>query len=583
MLSGVSHVKKSPLRLLLVGAVCLSILDFLFLSFFPLKDFDTWWLLSAGREMIRSRSLLTTDIFTCTIYGRPWMNKYIPFEILIYSIFSALGPNGLIALRSLLVLLSLLLSFLPVFAWRKRGDLLHVPLIGTALLIPCMGMILSRRMIVRPELFSLVFFTASVFLWEAYRERTFNPWFWIFLLLVQLLWTNFHGGFFMAFLLASFYVLERCIRRKNLLSVEWSVVPALILISIINPYGYNLHKGVIKVMLTPQYRRYIMEWHSLFRSDYSPFHMILIIVMVFATFAGMLLNMKKLRIAHVCLFVSYLILTVQSRRHAVFLCLFLPVINIWNYGCWHDTRGERIRQGKYPGYIPLALLWIFLLLFNVGISSGFLYKWGLTNGPFGFGIDRELYPWASANFMESQGIQGNILSRYRDGGYLIWRLAPRIRPCLDGRAEPFPLSLMERFWKIYTGEEIPDDFCREYDISLALIDYEDEHLLIHFKKQREWGLCFLGFREVLFLKRTPGNEKILNTFEIPLSLPISEETRKRFRLPSPRDMAALSPYSDYKRLVQIRIYLMKTLGIVDPKTHGNDEILSLIFGNPNPD
>lgn len=568
---------------MVMGAAGMALLDFLFLSFFPIRGFDTWWLLASGREIVRSHSLLTRDIFTCTIYGKPWMNKYIPFEVLIYSIFSALGPNGLIALRSLFVLSSLLLSFLPVLAWRKRGHLQHDPLFGIALLIPFMGIILSRRMIVRPELFSLVFFTASIFLWETYLDRTLTRRFWIVILLVQLLWTNFHSGFFTAFPVASFYILERGIRNKRRLSPEWSVLGGLILISFLNPFGYNLHKGVIDVMRTPQYHKYILEWRPFFRSDYPFFHKTLVIALVLATFAGIFLNRRNLRLSHLCLFFLYLLLTVQSRRHMVFLCLFSPVINMWNYGQWYDRFREKILTGKSREYVIVAILWIFLLLLNITTASGGIYRWKISNGPFGFGINRELYPWASADFMESHSIEGNILSRYRDGGYLIWRLTPRVRPILDGRAEPFPLSLLDRYWNIYSGEESPDSFCREYDITLALVDYEDEPLLTHFREQKEWGLCFLGFREALFLKRTPGNEPILAAFEIPLSFPVSEEVKKRLRLPSPREMAAISPYSDYRRVVEIRIYLMKKLGIIDPETREDHATLSLIFGEANRD
>lgn len=583
MVDRVAKKKTSPLRLLLIGAAAMALLDFLFLSFFPIKGFDTWWLLSAGREMVRSRSFLTRDIFTCTIYGLPWMNKYIPFEVLIYSIFSVFGPNGLIALRSILLLLSLLLCFSPVFVWRKRGILSHDPFFGIALLIPFMGVILSRRMFVKPELFSLVFFSASVFLWETYRDRALNPRFWIVILLLQLVWTNFHSAFFVAFPMAGFYLLERGVRKKRILSPEWSILGGLILISLINPYGYNLHKGVFDVMRTPQYHRFIVEWRPLFRTDYPFFHKMVIVGMASATFVGFVLNARNPRIAHMGLFTLLLFLTLQSRRHAVLLGLFSPVVNLWNYGYWYEGWREKVRMNNAVAYIITAALWGFLLFFSYMISSQSLYKREILNGPFGFGIDKDRYPWASADFLESCKIQGNILSRYRDGGFLIWKLAPHVRPCLDGRAEPFPLRLLERYWNIFTGEESPDAFCREYDVSLALIDYQDQHLLRHFRNNKEWGLCFLGFHEALFFKRTPRNEPILEAYEIPLSFPMSKEVKMRLRLPSPGELSSLSPYSDYRRIVEIRIYLMKTLGITDPETQDDRATLSLIFDQPKQD
>ena len=130
--------------------------------------------------------------------------------------------------------------------------------------------------------------------------------------------------------------------------------------------------------------------------------------------------------------------------------------------------------------------------------------------------------------MKSEKMSGNLFNGYDCGGYLIWRLSPdsavaaenalaksAVRPCIDSRAEPFPPAFVERHYRIITGDEPPDAFLKEFNITIAMIDLEDRDLLSHFYKMADWKISFMGHKSAIFtkiirLRRMEMQEKLLS-------------------------------------------------------------------------
>jgi len=569
-------MKPSVLRLIALGAVLLAILDVIFLSFYPIVSFDLWWILAAGREMVRTHRPLTTDVFSCAIYGKPWLNKYMPLEILLYLLYSGSGPDGLILVRILLILVSLGFSFSAIVAWKRKGLIGDYPLLTIALLIALASILMSRRLYVGPELFGLACFSGFILLWERGHERDLSGRFWALLALNQFIWTNFHGSFFLGFLIAGIYLIERAIRRKGILKTELFGYLLLVSVTFVNPYGWNLHRAVLRVMSTPQYSKFLMEWFPLFH----PFDTYVLrwwaIGAAGVSGAGFWMNRRRLRLSHCLLLLIFLLMTLKSRRHLVFFSLTAVVANLWNYGQIFDRWRKKI--GSF-GYTIAAAggVWAFLIIFNYRIVSGEYIHPSQAKRPFGFGILKSLYPWYEAEFMERTGVKGNLFCRYNCGGFIIWRLTPQVKPFLDGRAEPFPIELMERYWNILIGEESPDAVCREFQMTLALIDHEDEHLLRHFRSSPEWGLCYIGYTAALFLKRTEENAPILAEYEIPSATHLGEKDLQRLRFPSPGEMLRFFPYSDYREMFLIRLKMLEGLGLIDREKMDEKEVISRFF------
>jgi len=63
--------------------------------------------------------------------------------------------------------------------------------------------------------------------------------------------------------------------------------------------------------------------------------------------------------------------------------------------------------------------------------------------------------------------RGNLYNRYDEGGYLIW-FAPDHKVFLDGRQDPYPVSLIKEQVRVETTGDFQDVF-RRYDIHCAYV------------------------------------------------------------------------------------------------------------------
>jgi len=553
------------LALLAWGCIVLAFLGVLFLTFFPIQDNDIWWILASGREIVRTKSLLSKDVFSFTIPGSLWVNKYHVFEVLAYLLFEKAGPDALIALRSFLVLLCLSLIILVGFVLRKAEQKPPPSLLFISAIFAIMGVLLAPRMFERPELFSFLCFSGMLLLWESRRKRNITPGFVACLLLLQTAWVNLHGAFILGWPIAILYLLERLLQTRGKSWKEGFILIPLFLVSFVNPYGYKLFYGVFDVVEKPFHQKHLVEWHPLFFPDQpEPFRWIISGIAIL-TFLGFVLNRGERRWIHFVFTLLFFLMTLRSRRHSGFFALTIGMANLWNYSVVFDSIKHRLK--KLPALsVSLALTGIVILVvFNLSLVSGAFFRMIGVSRPFGFGIQKSRYPWDSALFMRERMIKGNLFSGYDMAGFLIWELYPQVKTCVDGRAEPFPSDLLETHWRIIVGEEPPMPFCEKYEIVLSLIDFDDRHLLKIFRQDQSWALCHIGIRAALFLKRTPQNNSIIEQYEIPKEENrVTDEIRTRLLLPPPEILNRQISYADYAQLSRIRIRMLEDLGL--PKT-----------------
>jgi hypothetical protein len=57
----------------------------------------------------------------------------------------------------------------------------------------------------------------------------------------------------------------------------------------------------------------------------------------------------------------------------------------------------------------------------------------------------------AAGFIAAQGLRGNVFNEYGDGGYLIYRLSPRARVAVDGRADLYGDKFIQDYMRVYEG------------------------------------------------------------------------------------------------------------------------------------
>ncbi|MCX5702967.1 MAG: tetratricopeptide repeat protein, partial [Candidatus Omnitrophica bacterium] len=500
-----------------------------------LQDPDVWLHIKTGEYIVQHQSVPYTDIYSSTVPGKEWIDHSWLVQVIFYLVFHFGGPDNLILLSAVTVLLAFLFLFFSIY---KRRQYLTLGIIILALTI-----LASRaRFNIRPENFSILFFSLYLFLLTRCIHNK-----WIFLApLIQLFWVNCHGFFIVGPLLVGVFILAEKLKRSKILPWEWGkaepldarsyknlvlVFLLMCLVSFLNPYGY---KGVIypfsvtfnSIGKLSIFYKYIIEllptWRlslNLARSYY-----VLAIISLFS----FLFNFRKINLAHLLAWLIFLGISFRVNRNIIFFnfVAFLTTMNNLVDGLdkkkinfIENFFGKSIYLWKY--LILLVVIFWFAQNNNARLQSSYYlfeenrYKSALL------GIRGKEYPDKAIDFLSKNELPGNIFNQFNYGSYLIYRLYPKKRVFIDGRTELYGEDFFKKYQKIiYLSEKTINSSFERYDINTVLIcgkALDTGNLLIYFfNKPGEWALVYFDEDSVIFLKNTPRNKKLIDKFKIDL-------------------------------------------------------------------
>jgi len=143
------------------------------------SDPDAFWQLATGRWVAQHHHVFSTDVFSYTAQGQPWIYPvgsglllYVVYLIGGYTLLSWLGAAGCVGTIALLL---------------RRGSAMSAAI--AILAIPLM----AGRTAPRADMFTVVLFAAYLsILWQNYQTGRAHLW---LLPLLMIAWVNFHLGF----------------------------------------------------------------------------------------------------------------------------------------------------------------------------------------------------------------------------------------------------------------------------------------------------------------------------------------------------------------------------------------------------
>lgn len=195
--------------------------------FFPqlFLDGDTWWHLAAGRYMVEHQSIPTTDPFSYTFKGQPWVAHEWLSELLMYGSFSVLGWSGLAALFG--VSFAAVVTLICHYAQRWMTP---ISAAGLAVLV---SYCFLPRLFARPHVFAWLVLTVWMIVLLYARERKRAPHLGWGLLMV--VWANLHGSYPIGIVIAAAFGLEALLeapanRRWDVIR-SWGLFGAVILLA----------------------------------------------------------------------------------------------------------------------------------------------------------------------------------------------------------------------------------------------------------------------------------------------------------------------------------------------------------------
>lgn len=368
----------------------------------PIGDNSFLWHIRAGELQLAQGSVLTTDPFSFTMGGHPWMTQSWLVEIL-YA--WAEDVSGLGFVPWMILIVSTLTFFaIGLVAYRQSHS---VP--ATVFVLVLSTLALISFLVPRPVLFSFLLMTLVILAWERPATRWVIPFlFWI--------WAAVHASF----LIGGAYMGLRIIMRREWKALRIAVpagVATLLTAHGVGVIGFLANFAENRVAL-----RYLTEWRrpELLSTVFLPFLGGVVFVVIGAF-------RRRIYPRHLWLLVPFVALAMTSVRAIPPAWLaVVPMVALSLSGLEIGTRrGLRLRLAAVFAIVVLVLP--FAMIDDARLAE-------------------EKFPLVARAELEDVP----TFHDDRTGGYLIWAEGPERKVYLDDRAELYG-ERIEEFVQVRNG------------------------------------------------------------------------------------------------------------------------------------
>jgi hypothetical protein len=459
------------------------------LSLSPIIDYDLFLHLKTGAVILETGHVPQVDDYSALARGRPFVAHEWLAEVLFRLIERGFGRHAFPALTCLAAFVALATAASLYGTARLLGAsaFLAVPMLGFVMVLA------AARLVVRPHLFSYLMTAVFLLLLSARRAgRRIPPWTFLSL---QVAWANLHGGFLLGPMLVGLAAIGARVEgglaspaagavarppaqpRSEALRLGL-LAAALPVACLLNPYGARLLLFPFRLSGT-SFMGEIYEWRPPFASAFAGTYMaryyVAWIVVGAATILGVLVAFRRRRAAPpawafgLLLFGALLALSLRMNRAVTDFGLAtfpgLAAALTW-------LAGDRLARLDRP---PIRLL---VTLSTIAGLSG-LAGWFALNGypyrpgsvrPFGFGVIGNT-PVLAADYLEANGVRGNVFNSYGAGPYLIYRLYPSIRVAMDSRNDVYGEAIYDEYKKALVDPVALGALLQHLDAVAVVLDW----------------------------------------------------------------------------------------------------------------
>jgi hypothetical protein len=451
-----------------------------------LRDGDSYWHVRTGLDLLASRTFPTTDTYSHTFAGQPWIAKEWLGQILFALAFKAAGWNGV-------VLLSVGAYVLTVFLLARYVGHDLKPSVTFALVF-VLAFLLLTLYNARPYILTfpiIVVWTARLFRAAEHEE---TPPLWLLPLLV--LWANLHAAYFIGFAIAFAAFLDLFARvrfSKPKLLIKWVAFGMACPIAIlINPYGAQVIPVIFAVASGNEAVQLIGEWRP-FNARELYFHETALMAMLLGLFvSGFRVAWTKALFAVLALhlFLSHI-------RFMYLVLLLVPIIISADVArqypalsaeVWAKTR----RNDMLERFLTTRTAWVAGVVAFL-LACGLILNLRIEPRPENFLAD-------ALGYAKKHGLSGNVLNTFGTGGTLVFH---GVKTFIDGRTDQLFLGGFMKndveTWsasgKAKLQKEIDD-----YAISWALLIREDPRSAF-FDEFPDWRMAYKDKFAVIYVRK----------------------------------------------------------------------------------
>jgi hypothetical protein len=473
-----------------------------------LADADVGWHIRTGEYILDHHAVPQFDLYSFSKPNAPWYAWEWLTDVIDGGLHRVFGLKGIVLLAALLISL-----FAITLIRRMVSRDAHLFVSLAVALLGVGGA--SIHFLARPHLLTLLLLSTSVWMIEADRQR---PGWKIWLLVpITAAWTNLHGGFLAVIMVLGLAAVGSAIEaffgnglgsRSTLRdAVRYAkLTVACAAASLVNPYGWNLHRHVVEYLRSDWIRNVIQEFQSpSFRSENMlQFEILLLLGLIVAG-----AQFRKWKVVEGLWIVVWAHMALTSVRHApVFIAVTAPIL-AGQLSEWWNQFSAGFKKNSLPGILNLMAadaskgfrrtsVWpaaaaVILTLMGPPVTPLTSIKW-----PQDF--PDLMFPTAIVHAHSDLILRSRVFTTDQWGDYLIY-VNPAQKVFIDGRSD-------------FYGAEVGDDYLRlssvawdwrrlldKYRFNLALLPVESPLAQV-LKLAPDWHVVEDDGKRILLARRT---------------------------------------------------------------------------------
>jgi hypothetical protein len=470
---------------------------------FVTADPDLWGHVRFGQAIWATKALPTHNLYSFTAPDHPWINHEWLSELIFYATYNFFGDAGLLFLK-----LSIGLAI--VWLISKIGLFRPVQIILFGICFGLVISVMSPGFMVRPHIFSFLWFTCFFYIFHCYFDRNKNR-LWL-LPPIMIIWCNSHGGFltgwgqFTIVLVwqSIVYVFKDKAAGPSLrVLLLWYLITTAA--CFVTPYGYKL---IVFLYHSLSKLRPIEEWNPITILD-TTFIRFKILAALFVVSCAYPSGRWKRWDTLVVL--ATLVFAIKHQRHTPFFAIMVgPSLVEWLTLVFDKLK---VDVGRFlSSHATRSTLSAFLLLLVSYQTTHAAYRY--MKASLHIIVDPSFYPVQAVNFIQTNQIKGNVLLPFEWGEYAIWKLHPRCRVSIDGRFRTaYPEDvLMDHIFPI-NDDVAWSRLIKKYPADIIL-SRQIPYFWNLMKASQEWIYVYSDRAAMIFVRDNEQNRRVLKNFRL---------------------------------------------------------------------
>jgi len=450
-------------------------------GFARLSGTDLWWHLAAGRWIWQHKSFPAQDPFSFTAHQKWVIDSWLS-DVVLYQWSRLFGLYSLVYWKwTLIIAIFLLLA--------KVNRQISKDQVAGFLAAVFAAAVAQPFLDIRPHLFSLLFLVLLLLIMSG-EERASRRQF-LLIPALFLVWANFHAGVILGVLLLPVLLMRDYLNpaKRNaasaLTAVAW-------LATLANPNGIGIYRQSLVYALRGQslFSERIAEWQGPFVPGGIVSPLYPVALLLFATSAVLLLCRKSRKrfLSLIGVGAVSMLMSLQSRR-------LIPAFAI----CAAPTLAGV--AAPFSRRLVRKLPFFALPVVITCIAAFVLLRYPLRPRAFHHLTLEYTFPVESVNFIETNGLRGNIFAYYNWGGYLHWRIPGQMKVFIDARASAlFDDATFRDYLKIFAVEPGWELVMERIPVDYVLWPIEEGPIYNSLLKNGHWRFLYQDAVSVLLVR-----------------------------------------------------------------------------------